>query len=323
MAVYTEVSFEQADTFVQTLGVGPLRSIEPILAGIENTNYFVATAHGEWVLTLFERLNADELPFYLQLMRHLAQRGVPAPQPRADGHGRLLQRLCGKPAALLERLPGRAAMAPRTEHLAQVGAMLARLHLAAADFPEPQPHTRGLGWWQQTVPQVIPHLDTPKAALLRDELSFQQRFYAGAALPGGVIHADLFRDNTVFESVAGTAVLRGIFDFFFAGVDAWTFDIAVCLNDWCIDHPTGRLLGAQADTFVAAYESVRALQPSEREAMPAMLRAAAFRFWLSRLWDLHLPRDAALLRAHDPEHFERVLRLRRQQPWRPSPHPTH
>jgi len=319
MAVYTEVSFEQAGALAQRLGVGALRSIEPILAGIENTNYFVTTADGQWVLTLFERLGAAELPFYLRLMQHLARRGVPAPQPRADGGGRLLHHLCGKPAALLERLSGRAVMAPQATHLSQIGAMLARLHLAAADFAQPQPHPRGLDWWQQTVPQVLPFLDAARAQLLCDELDYQQARYRDPALPHGVIHADLFRDNTVFDIDAGEPVLSGIFDFFFAGVDAWLFDIAVCLNDWCIDASTGRLIEGHAHTFVAAYETVRPLQPAERDAMPAMLRAAALRFWLSRLWDLHLPRDAALLRAHDPGHFERVLRLRRQQPWHPRP----
>lgn len=317
MAVYTEVSFEQADAFVQSLGAGALRSIEPILAGIENTNYFVSTAAGEWVLTLFERLSDDELPFYLRLMQHLAMREVPAPRPRADSQGRLLHRLCNKPAALLERLPGRSVLAPQVAHIAAVGTMLAHLHAAACDFPDAQPHPRGLAWWRLTAPQVLPFLDPARAALLRDELAFLQQAYSDAALPQGVIHADLFRDNVVFDSDVGKPLLSGIFDFFFAGVDAWAFDIAVCLNDWCIDQATGRLVDEHAVAFVAAYESVRALTPGERQAMPMLLRAAAFRFWLSRLWDLYLPRDAALLRAHDPQHFERVLCQRRRRPWQP------
>ena len=316
MAVYTEVSFAQADAFVSKLAHGPLHDVRPILAGIENTNYFVSSASGEWVLTLFERLQADELPFYLQLMQHLARRGLPVPRPQADRSGRLLHELVGKPAALLNRLPGRAVLQPNNEHLDQVGRMLARLHQAAADLPQRQPHARGLAWWSATVPQVLPFLDGERAALLRDELAFQQaQADALARLPRGVIHADLFRDNVVFDGSAQAPALSGIFDFFFAGVDSLLFDIAVCLNDWCIDQGSGRLIDERARRFVAAYEQVRALQSAERQALPALLRAAAFRFWLSRLWDLHLPRDASLLRAHDPAHFERVLRQHLIRPW--------
>ena len=319
MAVYTELSFEQVDAFVQTLAHGPLQRVQPILAGIENSNYFISTASGEWVLTLFERLRADELPFYLQLMQHLARRGLPVPQPQADNTGRLLHELAGKPAALLNRLAGRAVLQPEAEHIGQLGRMLARLHHATADFPQRQPHARGLAWWAVTVPQVLPFVDAERAALLRDELQFQQaQAGAVARLPHGVIHADLFRDNVVFDGPAGAPTLSGMFDFFFAGVDSLLFDIAVCLNDWCIDHASGRLSDSRANTLLAAYETQRALQPAERHALPAMLRAAAYRFWLSRLWDLYLPRDASLLRAHDPMHFERVLRQHLTRPWQPG-----
>ncbi len=322
MAVYTEVSFEQADRFVQALGRGRLLALQGIAAGIENTNYFATTAKGEWVLTLFERITGDELPFYLQYMQHLADRGLPVPAPQADAHGAVLHRLNHRPAALLQRLHGRHVSAPDIRHIEQLGEMLARLHLAGADFAHRQPNPRGLCWWIETVPSVLPFLDAERARLMRGELDFHRALGdsgAVAALPHGTIHADLFRDNVVFGEVRGEDQLTGLFDFFFAGTDAYLFDLAVCLNDWCIDQPSGRLIDEQASALCDAYQRVRPLGGAELRLMPAMLRAAAFRFWLSRLWDMHLPRDAALLDAKDPEHFERVLRQRIDQPW----HPLH
>lgn len=322
MAVYTEVSFEDAGHLLHSLGRGQLTGLRGVQGGIENTNYFVSTDQGEWVLTLFERLGSEQLPFYLQLMQHLARHGLPVPEPQADAAGQILHRVCGKPAALVNRLPGRHQLAPQRRHVEQVGEMLARMHLAAADFAAQQPNLRGLAWWAQTVPQVLPFLGAAQAALLREELAFQQSVAASpaaASLPRGVIHADLFRDNVVFDGDGDEQRLSGVFDFYFAGVDALLFDLAVCLNDWCVDRPGGRLVEDQATALCSAYDRVRALGTVERRLMPAMLRAAAFRFWLSRLWDLHLPRDASLLEAHDPSHFERVLRERIERPW----HPLH
>jgi homoserine kinase type II len=322
MAVYTEVSFAQADAFVRHLGLGHASMLQGIGAGIENTNYFVGTDRGEWVLTLFERLSAEQLPFYLRYMQHLAQHGIPVPEPQADAGGQILHQLCGRPAALVNRLPGRHVLAPQLAHLQQLGEVLARLHLAGADFALQQPNPRGLDWWAATVPEVLPFLDEPRARLLREELEFQRGVAASGAaatLPRGVIHADLFRDNVVFDVVDGEDRLSGLFDFFFAGVDALAFDLAVCLNDWCIDSPNGRLLEDRAAALCDAYQRVRPLAGAELRLMPALLRAAALRFWLSRLWDLHLPRDAALLQPKDPTHFERVLRERIERPW----HPLH
>jgi homoserine kinase type II len=167
---------------------------------------------------------------------------------------------------------------------------------------------------------VRPHVTAAEAALLDDELAYQRALAASpayAALPRGPIHADLFRDNVMFEGLTGHEKLTGFFDFYFAGVDSFLFDIAVCLNDWCIDLDSGRMVDERAAAFVAAYARERRLDGAEARLLPALLRAAAFRFWLSRLWDLHLPRDASLLKAHDPTHFERVLRERIERPWHP------
>ena len=322
MAVFTEVSVDEARAFVARLDVGSLTGFRGIQAGIENSNFFVDTTQGHWVLTIFERLSFEQLPFYLHLMRHLAQHGIPVPGPQPDRSGAILHRLKGKPAALVNKLAGGHQLAPDVHHCTQVGAMLARMHLSSLDCEMLQPNLRGLPWWTETVPQVRPFLDDAQRSLIDSELAFQQQLAASpahASLPRGTIHADLFRDNVMFDRGAvGHERLTGFFDFYFAGVDCLLFDLAVCLNDWCIDLDTGRMVEDRAQAFVAAYAYMRPLTSNERRLMPAMLRAAAFRFWLSRLWDLHLPRDASMLKAHDPTHFERLLRARISQPWHPE-----
>jgi homoserine kinase type II len=318
MAVFTEVPFDEAADLVARLNIGTLVELRGIEAGIENSNFFLTCERGatrrEYVLTLFERLTFEQLPFYLHLMKHLAQRAVPVPEPQADGSGELLHCLRDKPAAVVDKLAGVHEMAPDVDHCGQVGAMLARMHAAGEDFELYQPNLRGIEWWRQTVPQVLPFLDAARRELLQDELAFQEALAASPAhggLPRGPIHGDLFRNNVMFEQ----GQLVGLFDFYFAGVDALLFDIAVCLNDWCIDVDSGRLDEPRALAFVAAYESVRPLSAAEHRLLPGLLRGAALRFWLSRLWDLHLPRDATLLQAHDPTQFERVLRERIERPW--------
>ncbi len=320
MAVYTEVGLTEADALFQRLGLGVLTELRGIRSGIENTNYYASTAQGQWVLTLFERLTPAQLPYYLHLMQHLAKKGIPVPAPQADAGGELLHHLAGKPAAVVTRLPGGHRLAPDAAHCAQVGTMLARMHLAGADFALEQPHLRGLAWWAETVPVVLPHVTPGQAALLQDELAFQQQLAAsaaGAALPRGPIHADLFRDNVMFDDTAGGDVLCGVFDFYFAGTDTLLFDIAVCLNDWCTDPASGALDDTRAAAFMAAYEAVRPLVSAELRLTPALLRGAALRFWLSRLWDWHLPRGAALLAPKDPAQLERVLRTSIANPWHP------
>jgi homoserine kinase type II len=321
MAVFTEVSFDEAREFVERLDVGSLKRLAGIKAGIENSNFFVDTDRGSYVLTIFERLTFEQLPFYLHLMKHLAERGIPVPGPHADASGEILHRLKDKPAALVDKLSGGHQLAPDEHHCRQVGTMLARMHLAGLDYGRYQPNLRGLDWWVETVPVVLPFLTEDQRTLMTDELAFQQALAASpacASLPRGPIHADLFRDNVMFEGLPGHEKLTGFFDFYFAGVDCFLFDIAVCLNDWCIDLDSGRLDEERATAFVDAYAQERALSGSELRLLPALLRAGAFRFWLSRLWDLHLPRDASLLKAHDPEHFERVLRERIARPWHPQ-----
>ncbi len=327
MAVYTEVPFTVAAELVSRLNIGSLIALEGCAGGIENTNYFADTTQGRYVLTLFERLTADQLPFYLRLMKHLARGGIPVPDPCADASGEILHTLCGKPAAVVDRLTGSSRLAPDVAHCQQVGGMLARMHLAGADFELQQPNLRGLYWWIDTVLEVMPYLTTAQRGFIEAELGFQERLAASLAyahLPRGPIHADLFRDNVMFDDEPADSGgpagdrLSGLFDFYFAGTDTFLFDIAVCVNDWCIALDSGRLDEDRASALVAAYHAVRPLSGDEQRMFPSFLRGAALRFWISRLWDLHLPRDATMLTAHDPTHFERVLRQRANSPWRPT-----
>ncbi len=314
MAVFTEVSFDEAAAFLNALNLGQLQSIKGAAGGIENTNYFVDTDQGHYVLTLFERLTFEQLPYYLHLMKHLAARGIPVPDPAENGKGEILHRLKGKPTAVVNKLRGHSELAPTPAHCAAVGEMLARMHLAGLDYPRQQPNLRGLAWWNETVPVVLPHLTPEQRSLILGELAYQNHVADSSAcrsLPRGAVHADLFRDNVMFED----GKLTGFFDFYFAGCDTFLFDIGVCLNDWCIDLASGAQDSARSQAFVAAYESVRRLTAQERTLLPAMQRAGALRFWISRLWDFHLPREAAVLKAHDPGHFERVLRQRLTHPY--------
>ncbi|MCD6662390.1 MAG: homoserine kinase [Comamonas sp.] len=315
MAVFTPVSEAEASRLLGELRLGSLVELRGIQGGIENTNYFLTSTKGQYVLTLFERLTAAQLPFYLHLMKHLAHAGIPVPDPQSDAQGDILFTLAGKPAALATRLAGSSQLAPTERHCAALGGMLARMHLAGLGYEREQPNLRGLAWWNDTAPLVLPHLNATQAQLLQAELAYQNHVAQSsgyAALPRGPVHADLFRDNVLFDG----EVLTGIFDFYFAGVDTWLFDLAVALNDWCIDLGTGRHDAARFDALLAAYQGVRPLQAHERPLLAAMLRAGALRFWISRLWDFYLPRDAQMLQPHDPTHFERVLRERVMHPIR-------
>lgn len=315
MAVFTPVTEEQAALLMSQLGLGELTELRGIEGGIENTNYFATTDLGDYVLTLFERLNHEQLPFYLYLMKHLAEKGIPVPNPAANSDGDILHTLCDKPAAVVNRLLGKSQLAPDAAHCAAVGAMMARMHLAGEDYNRSQPNLRGLAWWNDTVPVVLPYLEEDQARLLQSELAFQNHIAQGAAyqaLPKGPVHADLFRDNVMFEGEK----LTGFFDFYFAGNDTWLFDLSVCVNDWCIDLNSGEHAPERALAMLDAYQEVRPLRAAERQLLPAMLRAGALRFWISRLWDFHLPREASMLKPHDPTHFERVLRARLTSPFK-------
>ena len=302
MAVFTSVSEAELTVWLGDYSLGQLLELQGIASGIENTNYFVTTSNGRFVLTLFEILSADELPFYLNLMAHLARHGIPCPNPVANRSNQFLGALKGKPACIVSRLSGKSTSKPNIAQCAAIGAMLGQMHIAGQSFSQIMPNPRGAAWRAATAPQVLPFLDAQQAGLLESEVALHAQ-QDWSSLPQGVIHADLFRDNVLLDNNR----VGGLIDFYFACSDALLYDVAITVNDWCT-NTSGILDEAKTQTLLRAYHAERQLQDSELSAWPLLLRVAALRFWLSRLFDKYLPRDGELINAHDPQHFERILR---------------
>jgi homoserine kinase type II len=314
MAVFTPVSTHQITAWLKNYSIGELQELQPIASGIENTNYFLTTTQGRFVLTLFEKLTARELPFYLNMMAHLASHGIPCPRPIANLDNEFLAKLNGKPASIVSRLNGQSQLAPAPEHCAEVGKLLANMHLAGKSYRATIENPRGPRWWRITAPRVMPFLSEEEGRLLDDELHFQAA-HRLAALPRGVVHADLFRDNVLFEDDK----IGGVIDFYFAGADAWLFDLAVTANDWCMT-PEAELDPARTEALLRSYAQIRLVTPAERDAWSLMLRAGALRFWLSRLDDFYLPRPGELIVPHNPHQFKCILQSHvRKRPLWPLP----
>lgn len=304
MSVFTPVTPEQLAAWLKRYSVGALESLEGIEEGAENSNFIVVTSHGRFVLTLFERLKRDELPFYLHLMAHLARHGIPCPSPVANRENEFLETLNGRPAVLASFLPGTSVVATAALHCAAVGAMLADLHIAGQNYNRKLDNPRGARWWRETAPKVQAFLSETEQALLKEELRFQMLSHF-EDLPRGTIHADLFRDNVLFDG----AHISGVVDFYFAGQDNLLFDLAVTVNAWC-SREDGSLDGDLCRALLTAYHGVRPLTAVEHAAWSTQLRAAALRFWLSRLHDLHIPRHGEMVRVREPAQFLNILRHR-------------
>lgn len=306
MSVFTTVTPEQLQAWLRNYPLGELRALQGIASGITNTNYFVTTDSGRYVLTLFEKNTAEELPYFLDLMAHLADRGIPSPHPVADSAGAYLGTLNGKPAALVSCLRGSSLEHPTPRHCAAMGEMLARLHVAGESFGQTMENPRGAAWRAATAVRVLPFLTADQAQLLRQEIAAESAF-ENRGLPHGVIHADLFRDNVLFEG----ETLTGLIDFYYACNDVLAYDLAITANDWCL-RQDGTPDEARMHAMLAAYHAVRPLSAGERQAWPRLLRSAALRFWLSRLFDLHHPQPGELTHAKDPGHFCRILKAHLQ-----------
>ncbi|MQY52571.1 homoserine kinase [Rhodocyclus gracilis] len=315
MSVFTPLTRAHVSDWLGQYDLGALHALDGIEDGVQNSNFFLDTAHGRYVLTVFEQLQRDELPFFIELMAHLSRHGVPCPAPVATHEGSYLGEIAGKPAVIVSRLSGRSPQTPTVAQCAAIGRLLATLHLAGQSCPLRQEHPRGPLWRQTTAEQLLPRLPAGDAALLASELRAQATS-PSQALPRGIIHADLFRDNVLF---AGDE-LSGVLDFYFAGVDDLLFDLAVASNDWCRDATRDSALDpARTGALLAAYHAVRPLDSKERDAWPMMLRAAALRFWLSRLADAYSPRDGELVATRDPAEYRALLcqhiAADQHQPW--------
>ena len=307
MSVYTSVSQSQLVRFLQNYDLGELKDYQGISAGIENTNYFVTTTKGQYVLTLFEVLKTVELPFYLELMAFLNEHDVPSAHPIADKTHNYVHELNAKPATLMQRLNGQSVLEPDAKHCEAIGMALAKLHVVGQSFNLNQNNYRGAGWRNKTGQQLLPLLNADDASILQRELALHEA-QNYQSLPQGVIHADLFRDNVLFVDNE----LSGLLDFYNACNDSLLYDVAITVNDWCVEL-NGALHLELAHSLCLAYASIRTLNSQEKKAWPHVLRLAALRFWLSRLWDSHYPKAGELTFQKDPNEFKQILLARIQE----------
>jgi len=304
MSVFTTLTLEDTRDWLGQFSLGAVQSLKGIAAGITNTNYFVVTEQDRYVLTIFEKNDFDELPYFVNLMAHLAKHGIPCPAPIFDKHGVALHRLKGKPALMVSCLQGRDIEYPNVKQCEAVAKTLASLHIAGLSFHQQSHNQRGQGWRIMTAQQVMPKLSATQQDLLKQELDFQHGLDL-TMLPHGVIHGDLFRDNVLFDG----DTLGGFIDFYYACHDVLAYDVAIAANEWCIEDD-GTFDATRLNAFMAAYQTVRPFELAEQQHWPALLRRAALRFWLSRLYDYHYPVAGEMTHAKDPMHFERILKDR-------------
>lgn len=304
MSVYTSVDFEQLEQFMMRYDLGKAIDFKPIASGITNSNYTLGTDQGQYVLTLYEHHSDDELDYMLNLQRHLARRAVHCSQPLTDRRGEFYSTLNNRPAAIIQRLPGEVQTSPDIEHCALIGAELAKFHLAGQDFEPVRVNPRGLDWIVAVSDMLQEYLDDSDQAAIESSL-LATRHFDLEALPRGAIHADLFHDNALFDG----ETLSGILDFDYACTDCYVLDIAVLLNDWCIDQHY-QFVDTRVRAVIEAYQRQRSLEPTELIALPLMLRLAALRFWLSRLYDKTFPLSGELTFTKPPDQFREMHRLR-------------
>lgn len=308
MSVFTTLTLDEVSAWLRDFAIGEVTELRGIAAGITNTNYFVITRDDRYILTIFEKNNLAELPYFVDLMTHLAAHGVLCPAPIADKNGHSLHALKGKPALMVSCLQGEDVATPNLTQVREVANTLAKLHLAGASFKQFSHNQRGQTWFVQTAQKVLPKLNPQEQALLQSELDYQQQLDT-SYLPHGVIHGDLFRDNVLFDH----DILGGFIDFYYACYDVLIYDVAIAVNEWCLHHngaDLGNIDTEKVDAFLSAYQAVRPLTAQELACWPALLRRAALRFWLSRLHDFYFPQLGEITHAKDPNHFKSILQAR-------------
>ncbi|NBB82340.1 MAG: homoserine kinase [Alphaproteobacteria bacterium] len=307
MAVYTEVTDDEVEAFLAQYDLGEVMSLKGIAEGVENSNYLLVTDLGQYILTLYEkRVREEDLPFFLGLMQHLAARGIACPQPIPGRDGVALRRLSGRPAVIVSFLAGMwpRRIAPR--HCAELGAALARMHLAGRDFELSRANGLGLEAWRPLFDQCAGRAHEVQAGLAEElaaELDHLEAHWPDR-LPEGVIHADLFPDNVFFHH----QTLTGLIDFYFACNDRFAYDLAICLNAWCFE-PDGAFNVTKARLMLQNYRTVRPFSEAELAALPILARGSAMRFLLTRLYDLLNHPPGAFVQPKDPLEYIRKLRF--------------
>ncbi len=306
MSVFTTLNLEEARTWLRDFDIGEVVELRGIAAGITNTNYFVITQNNRYVLTIFEKNTLGELPYFVDLMAHLARHNILCPMPIADKNGLALHLLKNKPALMVTCLKGKDVATPDLAQVGQVATTLANMHLAGEQFKKQGHNQRGQDWFIKTAQQVLPKmLIAADSELLESELAYQLSIDS-THLPHGVVHGDLFRDNVLFDG----GQLGGFIDFYYACNDVLAYDVAIAVNEWCLHHngsDLGNIDQEKLSHFLAEYQRVKPFTAAEQQLWPTLLRRAALRFWLSRLYDFYFPADGALTHTKDPNHFKNIL----------------
>jgi len=307
MAVYTEVSAEEIEAFVAEYGLGEVLTFKGIAEGVENSNYLLQTSEGHFILTLYEkRVDANDLPFFLGLMEHLAERGIDCPVPLHGRDGKALRELCGRPAALISFLEGLWPRRIQTFHCAALGGAMARMHLAGADFGTSRENALSVAGWRPLLEACRDRADEVQAGLaeaLEKELAHLETNWP-RDLPAGVIHADLFPDNVFFRHEK----LTGVIDFYFACNDFFAYDLAICLNAWCFEQDNAFNV-TKARMLLQSYRKVRPFFEEELAALPLLARGSALRFLLTRLYDWLNHPAGAFVKPKNPLEYWRKLQF--------------
>ena len=310
MSVYTPLTRQQLQTFLEDYGLGQLKTWQGIRDGIENSNYFVTTTTGKYVLTLFEKVSASQLDYFFNLQKHLNQEGIPCPSPIPNKNGQIKSCLLNKPCAIFPCIMGKSPAQISREHCQAMGSVLGQIHLAGLSFEEQRHNPRDLPWITETGRALVPRLSQQKAELLQSELDYQNQTPLAADLPLGTIHADLFRDNVLFSD-AQPPQLRAVLDFYDACRDRLLYDLAITVNDWCTEK-SGKLNEEHMAVLLKAYQQKRGLTQAEQQAWPQVLRLAALRFWVSRLQSEYNPVSGELTQTKPAATYEAILIQHRQ-----------
>lgn len=315
MSVYTSISDKRFSEILKAYSLGDFVRSQGIQAGIENTNYFITTTTGEYVFTLFEKINQQQITIYISLLQELSMAGIACPQPQLDNNKQAINKIKNKPFTLVTRLTGENATSVNKIQCQAIAIELAKIHSASFSGLSPSnpllQNRRGKTWRENVSNKILNELCSNDANLLSSELNYYQSF-DDSLLPKGIIHADLFKDNALFEGDQ----LCGVIDFYDACYDSYIYDIAITVNAWCIDQSCtdekGKLVNNLVNSFLQGYQSIRPLEDSEIKAWPTMLRIAATRFWLSRLEDSLFPNSAVsepglLTHSKNPNEYRMIL----------------
>lgn len=303
MSVYTSVNIKELKIWLQDYAFDNLTDYQGIKSGITNTNYFLMTAHDRFVLTLFEKNTIEDLPYFVDLMSHLATCSFLCPKPILKKNGTALSILKNKPALIVTCLKGKEVTNPEVNHCKAVGKSLAELHVKSANFVAQHQNTRDLSWIKKTAETLFNELPQDESKLLKEEILYQEK--QNYKLPKSTIHGDLFKDNVLFLNDE----VSGFIDFYYACTDYLILDVAIAVNDWCVNSD-GSFDESRLNAFLDAYKKIRSFNDNEDRAWNDVLRLASLRFWVSRLNDFYHAEEGELTFIKDPNHFKKILKKR-------------